>query len=148
MDSETISAMSGVLGSLVGGTASTVTAWITQKTASQRELMRTEMSKQETLYGEFIGECSKLLVDAWTHTLEKPETLLACYALLNRIRLSASDQVLAQGERLLVRITEQYFSPNMTLEELRDLSHSQDADPMRAFAEACREELKSIRARA
>jgi hypothetical protein len=68
------------------------------------------MSKRETLYGEFIGECSRLLVDALTHTLEKPETLLPGYALLNRIRLCASPAVLAEGERLLRRITDQYFS--------------------------------------
>jgi hypothetical protein len=43
----------------------------------------------------------RLLVDALTHTLEKPEILLPGYALLNRIRLCASPAVLARGERLL-----------------------------------------------
>ena len=39
-------------------------------------------------------------MDAFTHTLEKPETLLRAYALINRIRLCASPTVLHEAERL------------------------------------------------
>jgi hypothetical protein len=35
----------------------------------------------------------------------------------------------------------------MTMEELRALVGSGDADPLRAFGEACRAELESIRTR-
>ena len=43
------------------------------------------------------------------------------------------------------RITEQYFSPNLSLEELRALVESGgDADPLKPFGEACRAELKSM----
>ena len=83
MDSAIGSAMAGVLGSLVGGSAAVGTAWVTQKTVSQRELIQEEMRKRETLCGEFIAECAKLLVDAFTHTLDKPDTLLPLYALIN-----------------------------------------------------------------
>ena len=147
MDSAIVSATAGVLGSLVGGSAAVATAWITQKTVSQRELIQEDMHKRETLYGEFIAECAKLLIDAFTHTLDKPDTLLPLYALTNRIRLSASQPVLAEAERLLRRITEQYFSRNLTLEEMRALTRSEGADPLKSFGEACRLELKSIRAR-
>jgi len=54
------------------------------------------MRKREALYGEFIEECSKLLIDSLMHALNKPETMLSPYALLNRIRLSASDAVWPQ----------------------------------------------------
>ena len=145
MDSAIVSTMAGVLGSLVGGSAAVGTAWITQKTLSQRELIQEEMRKREALYGEFIAECAKLLVDAFTHTLDKPDTLLPLYALINRIRLSASQPVLAEAERLLRRITEQYFSRNLTLEEMRNLAISEGADPLKPFGEACRVELKSMR---
>ena len=147
MDSAIVSAMAGVLGSLVGGSAAVATAWITQKTVSQRELVQEDMRKRETLYGEFIAECAKLLVDAFMHTLDKPDTLLTLYALINRIRLSASQPVLAEAEHLLRRIAEQYFSRNLTLEEMHDLALSEGADPLKSFGEACRVELKSMRAR-
>jgi len=147
MDATVVTAMAAVLGSLVGGSATAATAWITQKTLSKRDLIRDELRKREALYGEFIGESAKLLMDAFTHALEKPETFLPFYALLSRIRLSASEPVLAEAERLLTRITEQYFSDNLTVEEIHQLARSEDADPLRPFGEACRAELKSMRAR-
>lgn len=145
MEIPIVSALAGVFGTLVGGSATVATAWITQRTLSKRELLRAEISKRETLYGEFISECSKLLMDSLAHTLEEPETLLSAHALLNRIRLSASDAVRAEAEQMLRRITEQYFSPNLSSEEMRALARSWGADPLKLFGEACRHELKSIR---
>lgn len=42
----------------------------------------------------------------------------------------------------------QYFSPNLSVEELRAPARSgcAYADPLKLFAEACRIEIKSIRA--
>jgi hypothetical protein len=148
MDTMILTAMSGVLGSLVGGSATVATAWVTQKTLNRRELIQTEIRKRETLYGEFIGECAKLLVDAFTHTLDQPEKLLPIYAQINRIRLCASQPVLIEAERVLRRITEQYFLRNLTVEELTRLARSEDADPLKEFGEACRAEIKSMRTQA
>ena len=147
MDTAWITALSAVLGSLVGGSTTAATTWITQRTASKRELLQTEFRHREAVYGEFINECSKRLIDAMTHTLDEPETLLAAYALLNRIRLSASPEVLAEAEHLLRRITQQYFSNNLTVEEVREIALSEGADPLKPFGEACRVEFASISAR-
>ena len=147
MDTNFITAMSGVLGSLVGGSATVATAWLTQKTLTRRELNLADIRKREKLYAEFIGECARLLIDAFTHTLEEPEKLMPLYALTNRIRLTASPPVLVEAEGLLKRITEQYFSRNLTVEEMRNLAGSDASDPLRAFGEACRIELRSIRTR-
>lgn len=145
-DTASLTALSAMLGTLLGGSASVATTWIAHKTVSKRELMREDMRKRETLYGEFIGECAKLLMDSFTHSLEQPETMLAVLALINRIRLCASPAVLQQAERLVRRITEQYMSRNLTLEELRELARSQDVDLLREFAETCRAELTSLQA--
>ena len=85
-------------------------------------------------------------MDSFARTLDKPETLLSAYELVNRIRLSASDTVLAEAEDVLRRITEQYFSPNLSVEEMRALVRSAGSDPLKRFGEACRVELKSMRA--
>ncbi len=146
MDTALISAMAGVLGSLAGGSSTVATTWIAQKTLTKRELLRTEMRKREALYGEFIAECAKLLMDSLAHTLEKPETLLIAYAMLNRIRLSASDAVLVEAVGVMRRITDQYFSRNLSLEEIRELAgKGPAADPLKSFGETCRVELKSMR---
>ena len=147
MDVGVLTAMSGVLGSLVGGSATVATTWIAQRTATRRELLQGDIRMREMLYGEFITECSKLIVDAYTHRLDKPETLIPLYALINRIRLRASQPALTEAEHLLRHITEQYFARNLTVEEMRELACSDNADPIRAFGEACRAELSSIRAR-
>jgi len=145
MDTALLGALSAVLGSLVGGSASVATTWMAQKTLNRREVLREELRKREALYGEFIGECAKLFMDAFTHNLEKPESLLPVFAQINRIRLCASREVLAEAERVLTRITDQYFAKNLTVEELRELAHTEQADPLRDFGEACRAELKSLR---
>ena len=44
-------------------------------------------------------------------------------------------------------ITDQYFARNLTVDDMRQLARTTDADPLKAFGEACRAELKSIRAR-
>jgi hypothetical protein len=147
VDTNVVTAMSGVLGSLVGGSATVATTWIAQRTTSRRELIQGDIAKREMLYGEFISECAKLIVDAYTHKLDKPEALIPLYAFINRIRLRGSQPVLTEAEHLLRYITERYFARNLTVEELREMTRSSNADPMKAFGEACRTELKSIRAK-
>jgi hypothetical protein len=144
MDAGIVSAMAGVLGSLVGGSVTVATTWVTQRTVSKRELISAEIRKRETLYGQFIGECSKLLIDSIERTLDRPETLVSAYELINRIRLCASDAVLVQADEVLRRITEQYFSPNLSVEEIRALTRSRSADPLKPFGDACRVELQAM----
>jgi hypothetical protein len=146
MDSAILGAAAGVLGALVGSSTTIMGSWITQRTLSKRELTREEIDKRERLYGEFIGECSKLIINAYGHTLEDPEKLLPAYALVNRIRLTASDAVLTEAEHIVRRIAEQYFSPNLSTEDMRALVRSPENDVLRPFGEACRAELKSLRA--
>ncbi len=147
MESTAITALAGVFGSVVGGSAMVATALLTQRIQTKRELIRAEIRKREALYGEFISECSRLLMDALVHTLDKPEPILPAYALLNRIRLSAPDAVLTEAEKILRRITDQYFSPNLSLEEMRALVRSgSDVDPLKPFGDVCRVELKSMHA--
>lgn len=145
MDTSVITAMSGVLGSLVGGSATVATTWVAQRNHSKGQLLRMEIRRREAVYGEFICECSARVLDAFDHHLEKPETLLNTYALLNRIRLCASDAVLAEAEKIVHFITEQYFSPNLSVEELRTRIRSKDQDPLEPFGEACRRELTTMR---
>jgi len=148
MDTSIVTALAGIVGSLCGGSASVATAWVTHKTRTQRTVLRAELNKREALYGEFINECSKRRMDSIDKNLDKPERLLAIYALLNRIRLCATETVLIQAVALVKFIMEQYFAPNVSLEEFHERVHNEDIDPLKAFSEACRRELRSITKRA
>jgi len=146
MDTATISALSAVLGSLVGGTATAATTWMSQRALNRSKQVKDEVRRREVLYGEFIGECAKLAVDSLVHSLERPETLLPAYALLNRIRLCASTEVLAEAENVLKRVTEQYFAKNLPMEQIRQFAFSRHGDPLEAFGQTCRAELEAVRA--
>jgi len=146
MDTAIISALAGIFGSLSGSSASVATTWIAQNRRGKREACLAELAKREALYGEFINECSTRIMDSFERNLEKPKTLLSIYALLNRIRLCASEPVLTQALELVKFITEQYFSPNVSLEEFHQRVHNEQIDPLKAFSEACRRELISMHA--
>jgi hypothetical protein len=147
MDTAIVSALAGIFGSLSGGSASVATTWLAHNRRSKREARLAEVAKREALYGEFINECSTRVMDSLERNLDKPETLLSIYALLNRIRLCASDAVLTQAVELVRFIMEQYFSPNVSIEEFHQHVHDGHIDPLKAFSEACRCELTSMHAR-
>jgi len=147
MDMNIVTAISGVAGTLIGVSATIAVAWINQKKLHWGELIRDEMRMRQELYGEFLVECARLLVDAFQHSLEKPEMFVPVYGLINRIRLCASEPVLSQAEQLVMRITDQYFSNNLSVQELRQLTRSGEGDVLKAFGEACRAERESMQAR-
>ena len=145
MDSTLLTALAGVLGSLVGGTATAATAWVSARTQGKRQLIAGEMKKREALYGEFIKECCERAIDSFGRSLDKPEVLLTTYELLDRIRLCASESVLHEAEQAVAVIMDQYFASNLSLEEMRALMRKgAKVDPLRRFAEACRAELKEM----
>ena len=148
MDTSIVTALAGIVGSLCGGSASVATAWVTHKTRTQRTVLRAELNKREALYGEFINECSERLMDSLERNLDKPDRLMSTYALLNRIRLCASEAVLAQAIGLVRVIMDQYFAPSVSLEEFHERVHNEGIDPLKAFSEACRRELMSMHAHA
>jgi hypothetical protein len=142
MDPRVLAALSAVLGSMVGASATIATAWLTQRTQGRRANVEAEIRKREALYGEFISEGSKLLIDALDHTLDTPEQLYALYSILNRIRLVSSDQVLAAADRTVTGILERYFQPNLSEKEVRELMLTRPHDPLAEFGEVCRRELR------
>ena len=88
MNTNVVTALAALLGSVAGASAAIATTWISQTSQTRRELAKSEMRKRETLYGEFITEAARLLSDAFDHTLDKPETLVKLYAILGRILCS------------------------------------------------------------
>jgi len=143
MDASLFSGLSAVLGSLVGGGASIATAWFTQKAQSKRELAHAEIRKRELVYTEFIAECSKLVSDSLDRTLDNPSVLVQVYALINRIKLTSSDEVVREAEKSMRAIVDLYFQPKMSITELREKAPSMP-DPIQGFSDACRHELREL----
>lgn len=147
MEPAVLSALSAILGSAVGGSATIATAWLTQRTQGQRERVETEIRKREQLYVEFIAESSKLIIEAFDHQLQSPERLTTLYSVINRIRLRCSDEVLAAADRTATRIVERYLGPNLSPEEIQQTMLARPDDPLKDFGEACRHELRVLERR-
>ncbi len=69
------------------------------------------------------------------------------YALQNRIRLMSTAPVVEATDQAIGRILTQYFGPNLTREQMKELALSRSADPLKSFSEACRRELEDLRRR-
>jgi len=151
MEPAVLSAVSALVGSVVGLSASVATSWVAQRTHARRNAIEAEIKKREALYAEFITECSKLAIDALDHSFEHPDRFLTIYALENRIKLCSSESVIAAAEQAIQQIGTQYMKENLAPGELRQLVltafHDRERrnDPLKPFSEACRRELESLR---
>ena len=143
MTPDTTTAMAAIFGSLVGALGSSVSAWITQRHQDQRDLLGKKIFHREELYSDFITETARLLVDALEHNVSDPKNLIPAYALMSRMRLSSSHDVLATAEDVLKEIISSYAKPNLTTEEIESRAVS-GAGPLRTFRDVCRAELDSM----
>jgi hypothetical protein len=139
----TISALSAIFGSLTGGLASSVSAWITQNYQGRRDLLAKRIFYREQLYSDFISESAHAMADAIQHNFQDPNNLAPAYALLSRMRLSSSTDVLASAERVIEHIINTYSEPNLTPEEIQSRA-AKHGDPLREFSDICRAELELI----
>ena len=139
----TIPTLSAIGGSIIGALSSTVSAWIAQRHRERRELVAKKIAQLEQLYSDFINESARLLVDAVQHSLENPGTLVPLYALLSRIRLGSSTEVIESGERVIATILKIYFEPNLTPDEIQSAANKH-SDHLQEFSEICRRELESL----
>jgi hypothetical protein len=136
--------MAALFGSLVGALGSSVSAWITQRHADRRDLFARRIFYRVQLYSDFITESTRVLVDALENNFKDADKLIPAYALLSRIRLTASTSVLASAEVLVKNIVNYYGEPNLTPEQIRSRALSGN-DPLKRFSETCRAELDSLR---
>jgi hypothetical protein len=144
MDSTTIPAVAAACGSLVGAAATIVTTWISQHTQTVYARREESMRHSETLYGEFITEASRLTVEAFSHSLERPDTFVKLYGITGRIRLVATEPVLTAAEACIRQIIDLYARPNLTVEQIRLAIERDRIDPIKDFSVACRQELLEI----
>ena len=137
MNGAYLSAIAALAGPGIGAVASFATTWLTQDAQSRAQRLAQAMTRRERLYGEFIEEASRLFTDAITHQLDDPSKFVRLYALVGRLRLCAPANVIAKAEEVMQQT---YRLPN------RDFSNPEDrrqdeVDVLRAFSEACREDL-------
>ena len=139
-----IPAVAAFSGSAAGALATILTSWVRQRRQHRDLLTSRTNSKREELYKSFIEEASRLYADALIKDKSEISELVDLYALIGRMKIQSSDDVIEAAERVGRLILETYLSPNRTFADLPDLLN--EVHPLRHFSEACRRELQTTRA--
>jgi hypothetical protein len=144
MDSGYITALAAIFGSLVGALGSSFSTWITQRHQDRRDLLAKKIFHREQLYSDFINESARVMLDALEHNESDPKNLIPAYALLSRIRLSSSPDVLKAAEVVIREVIGTYAKPNLAPAQIEAMATNGDGDPLRKFSDICRAELESV----
>jgi hypothetical protein len=137
-----LSAVAALVGTFVGGITSIATSWLGQQRQTKEQRRARQKAEMQALYKLFIQDASKLYMDALEHNTTEVPNLVDIYATLNRMRVLSSPKVVAEADNALRMIVDTYAKENTTFSGIKQLIDHGFPDPLRAFSEACHEELK------
>jgi len=147
IDSAFLSPVSAMFGALLGGGASLIAAIYTRRSQDRLHRVATEITKRETVYGDFVMYASNLLRRAYTRDeIELSGNEQRLIGLINRMRFFAPANVIATAEAMLRAIVEISLKPSVELRQLATeaLTKSLDPDPLLKFSLVCRADLDSL----
>ena len=139
------SALVALAGSTIGGLTTLAVTWVTQGNQLRASLTARDQTTRHKLYKQFIEEASKLYGDALVNSKVEIPTLVAAYALISRMRVLSSSEIVERADAALRTIVDIYFSPNKTMAELRVEINGGKLDLLREFSTAAREELSTLK---
>jgi hypothetical protein len=142
MDAAYLSALAALAGTAVGGLTSFLGSWLGQRAQAKAQLFLHDKGRRQELYREFIDAASQLFIHALTNEQPDLPKAIAFYALISRMRVLSSRKVIEEAEKVAREIGDTYPKPNKTFNELGDMVREHSLDPLRCFAESCREELQ------
>jgi hypothetical protein len=141
LDAAYASAFFGLTGAIIGGVTSFATTWLTQRAQIRERHQDAIRTTLHDLFGAFISEATRLHADALSHEKDDVANLVQLYALIARMRLSASEPVVTAADQVLRAIVETYLAPNRSLREIRELAEAGKMDFLVEFSTVCRREL-------
>ena len=145
MNPASLSALAALSGSAVGGLTSFLSSWLGQSAQLRSQVFLNDKSRRQELYREFVDEASKSYIDSITTNTPDLTRLVALYALISRMRSLSSPKVIEEAEKVAQLIVRSYPEPNKTFADLRPMIIANAIDPLRSFAESCREELEGLK---
>jgi len=144
MNAAYLSAVSALAGSVIGGSISGVTTWLSQRSQARAAELTREMSRRDDLYADFIVAASKAYGEALLSNDPQVQELVAIYAMISRMRVMSSPRIVACAEKVMTTTIDTFFAPNRTIQDLHELVKSgKEMDPLRDFSEAAREERRA-----
>ena len=145
MDFGSITALSALAGSAAGGLTSGITAWISARFQARAGRLNGELTRRQDLFRDFMVAASKTYGNALTNNEPQVADLVDLYALISRMRVLCSPEIVECADQVLRLIIGTYFAPNRTVRELHELVTNGTAiDPLKDFSDAAREELRAF----
>jgi len=144
MDNTLTGILAALGGSVIGATTPVLSNFVLQRSVTQRELTNRELAQREELYSEFIRQGTLCYAKALSQSLQNVDEIVAMYALVNRIRLFASEDVLKAAEAFVKKLVGTYGENNMSIEQIKTAALEQHVDPLNEFALKCRAELHKV----
>jgi hypothetical protein len=141
MDSAYLSALAALAGSAIGGATSFLSTWLGQGAQFRAQMALADKGRRQELYRDFVSEASISYIDALTNDKPDLPKAIRLYALVSRMRIESSSEVVDEADKVARLIVEIYPQPNKTFNDLRLMMEKNALDPLRRFSEACRKEL-------
>jgi len=148
MDNTLTGILAALGGSVIGATTPVLSNFVLQRSVTQRELANRELAQREELYSEFIRQGTLCYAKSLSQSLQNMDEIVAMYALVNRIRLFASPDVLEAAEAFVKELVRRYGENNMSIDQIKSVALEQHVDPLNDFALKCRSELRKMYAHA
>ena len=143
MNAGYVTAIAALAGAALGGLTSFASSWTTLHAQMKAQRLASSKSGRQELYKQFIEEASRTYGDALVHDTLEISGIIALYALISRMRVLSSQEVIESAAGIARLITDAYFQPNKTPSELQAMIHAGGVDPLRDFSDVCRNELEN-----
>ena len=144
MDPAYFSAFAALAGSAIGGLTSLMTSWLVQRTQVKAQQSTQSVEKKQALYKDFLEESTRLYADAFEHDKAELSNLVGLYAMIGRMRVLSSPEVVENAEKIAELVVETYLGPNKAFRDVRHMLEDHAIDPFRDFSQACRDELRRL----
>ena len=146
MNTAYLTALSALAGSIFGGATTGITTWLSLRSQARVGHRTGQLVRRQDLFSEFIAAASEAYGEALFSAEPKIQDLIALYALVSRMRVLCSQEIVVCAEKIMTTTIDTYYAPNKTLREVNDMTKSGTLlDPLREFREAAREELSAFR---
>jgi hypothetical protein len=145
VDVASVSALSALAGSVVGGMTTGFTTWISGRSQARAGHLVADLARRQDLFRDFIVAASKTYAGALVSTEPNIQEAVALWAMVSRMRVLCSPPTTASAEKVMRQTMDTFFAPPKTHAELHDLiKRGVGIDPLQQFSEAAREELRAL----
>jgi hypothetical protein len=145
MNTAYLTALSALAGSLVGGLTTGITTWMSLRSAARAGRLAAELAHRQDLFRDFIVAASKTYGIALVSNDPQIQDIIALYAMISRMRVVCSPEIVACAEKIMRLTIETNLAPNLTFQELREMLKNETiVDPLKEFSELARDELQAF----